>query len=137
MRLANFGFAVTGDSPSNADEDAAAEDLASAAQRDCRALGGALAELIFSALSREGPTPRTGADALRRTFVDVFARDWAAVAAFCGEEPAWAPACGLLAASGGAGWALLAALFDDDTYSADADGVLAAAAALEDAVRVE
>jgi hypothetical protein len=151
VRLANFGFAVVGGAAAAAaapppsydpdDPDAAVDDpaaaLAVAARADCSALGLALAELVFDALSLEGPGPRTGADALRRLFFDIFARDWGAIANFCAEEPAWAPAVALLGARGGAGWALLAALLDDETYSADADAVAAAAAALEEAVRVE
>ncbi len=151
VRLANFGFSVVGgptaaprqsadrdtpDADAEAADDAAAA-LAAAAQSDCRALGLALAELVFAALSLEGPGPRTAAPALARIFDDIFARDWRAIAAFCAEEPAWGPPCALLGARGGAGWALLAALTEEDTYSADAPRVLAAAAQLAEAVRVD
>lgn len=141
MRLANFGFAVTGAasgaSSSSDDTEAATAALAEAARGDCRALGLAIAELVFSALSLEGPGERTSAEALGRLLLDVFAGDVAAGAAFAQEEPAWAPACALLAAADGAGWRLVAALLDQRTYSADADDVAAAAEAFLQVVRVE
>jgi hypothetical protein len=135
VRLANFGFSLVGDGSARAN--ASPEDLAASARADCRALGLALAELLFGALSLEGPGPRTSAEALQRVFFDIFSRDWGAIASFCAEEAAWAPPCALLSARNGAGWALLAALLDDETYSADAERVLSAAAELLEAVRVE
>ncbi len=147
MRLANFGFAVTGAAPAASDAssssdnaeaaEAASVALAEAARGDCRALGLAIAELVFSALSLEGPGERTSAEALGRLLLDVFAGDVAAAAAFAQEEPAWAPACALLSAGDGAGWRLVAALLDQRTYSADADDVAAAADAFLQVVRVE
>ena len=128
VRLANFGFAVVGSDDPN--DVAAAGALARAARADCAALGLALAELFFQSLSLEGPGPRTEAAALRRLLYDVFARDWTALIAFCDAEPAWAPAVALLSAGRDAGWRLLAALLDDDTYSADARTVTAPAGAL-------
>ena len=147
MRLANFGFAVTGATPpdtgiaSSSDNAEAAEAasaaLAEAARGDCRSLGLAIAELVFSALSLEGPGERTSAEALGRLLLDVFAGDVAAASAFAQEEPAWAPACALLSAADGAGWRLIAALLDQRTYSADADDVADAAEAFLQVVRVE
>ena len=141
MRLANFGFAVVGaGSPAAADAEAAevaAAALAEAARGDCRALGLAIAELVFAALSLEGPSERTSAAALGRLMLDVFAGDVAAAAAFAQEEPAWAPPCALLAAGQGAGWRLVSALVDPRTYSADADEVSAVADAFLEVVRVE
>jgi hypothetical protein len=71
VRLANFGFAVMGGAAAAAaapppsydpdDPDAAVDDpaaaLAAAARADCSALGLALAELFFDALSLEGAGP--------------------------------------------------------------------------------
>lgn len=153
MRLANFGFAVTGAAPTASRQAAARSDdddggadgdddaataLAEAARSDCRALGLAVLELVFSSLSLEGAqSERTSAAALGRLVLDVFAGDVAAASAFAAEEGAWGPPCALLAAGDAAGWRLVAALLDERTYSADADEVAAAAAALLQVVSVE
>ena len=123
VRLSNLGFACVGHTNSDAE---ALMVLADVAQADCRALGCAIAECVFSALSSEGPGPRTSAAALRRLFDDIFQREWDAILAFCTEEPAWSEPCALLARGGGAGWALIAALWDDGTYSGDAQTVIQA-----------
>ena len=139
--MANFGFAVVGAATPAAEDAEAAESaaaaLAEAARGDCRALGIAIVELVFAALSLEGPGERTSAAALGRLVLDVFSGDVAAAAAFAQEEPAWAPPCALLAAGQGAGWSLVSALIDSRTYSADADEVTAAADAFLEVVRVE
>jgi len=153
VRVANFGFAVVGsdDEAQSADEQQA---LADAAQRDCVALGVSIAEAVFGALSTEvrriqracdgrvlslphiyttrcalclqGPGPRTSGDAMRRLFIDIFARDWAAIQSYCADEPAWTAAVDALQPSG---WALLQALLEVDTYSGDDSRVTAAASA--------
>lgn len=149
VRLANFGFAVTGaaatapqqaaarsddDGDGSDDDDDAAAALAEAARSDCRALGLA----VFSPLSLEGSqSERTSAAALGRLVLDVFGGDVAAASAFAAEEGAWGPPCALLAAGDAAGWRLVAALLDDRTYSADAEEVAAAAAAFLQVVSVE
>ena len=63
FRLANFGAAIL---------DPSDEDMA----RDVRALGKVWAEVIFSALAREGPSLSTKADALTRQFETLFNYDF-------------------------------------------------------------
>ncbi len=73
-------------------------------------LGAHIASLIFSALSADGPAPRTSARELCRLFADVHRHDWRAIRDFCADEPAWATPVALLDEGAGAGWAVLAAL---------------------------
>ena len=63
FRLANFGAAIL---------DPSDEDMA----RDVRALGKVWAEVIFSALAREGPSVSTKSDALTRQFETLFNFDF-------------------------------------------------------------
>jgi len=63
FRLANFGAAIL---------DPSDEDMA----RDVRALAKVWAEVIFSALAREGPSASTKADALTRQFETLFNYDF-------------------------------------------------------------
>jgi hypothetical protein len=63
---------------------------------------------------------------MRRLFIDIFARDWAAIQSYCADEPAWTAAVDALQPEG---WALLQALLEVDTYSGDDSRVTAAASA--------
>ena len=127
VRLSNLGCAVVGFGPggdAGADGLDRAEELAEAAQADCRSLASVLASLVFTAMGEgEGEAQRASPAAMRRLFLDIFAGDWAAARAYCEEEESWAEACDLLSceqAPGWNGWALLALLLDVETYSADA-----------------
>jgi len=133
VRLSNLGCSVVGFGPGgDADADGMdrAEELAEAAQRDCRALAACIASLIFTALgggAGGGAGGRASAAAMRRLFLDVFAGDWAAARAYCEADADWEQACSLLSAereAGWNGWALLALLLDGETYSADAQTIL-------------
>jgi len=127
VRLSNLGCAVVGFGPggdAGADELDRAEELAEAAQADCRSLASVLASLVFTAMGEGGEeAQRASPAAMRRLFLDIFAGDWAAAKAYCEEEESWADACDLLSTeqeAGWNGWALLALLLDGETYSADA-----------------
>jgi hypothetical protein len=92
-------------------------------------LGVHIASLVFSALSADGPAPRTSARELCRLFTDVHRHDWRAIRAFCADEPAWTPAVALLDEGAGAGWAVLAALLAArDTGVHERHALLASAA---------
>jgi hypothetical protein len=78
-----------------------------------------LLECMLGALSDEGPSPLTSADAVQRLLGDVFGYDMDAFIAYTRAEPSLAAAVALLDEEEGAGWGLLRDLVDGRRSAAE------------------
>ena len=116
VRLMNFGFA------SSLTEETR--------QKDMRASAMVIAELVFSSLSKSGPSAQTSAQALRRLFEDVFLLDEKAAREYFMEEPEFVSAVEFFEYRDrqGDGWRLLVDCWRGDGSAEDA---LARAEAVE------